>query len=87
MRQQEPVEETRIWPTQKGLNSKIHLAVDAHGMPVRMLVTAGNVANCSQACELVEGIESENLLSDKGYDSDAFIDSLKKSKILFYSPI
>lgn len=65
----------------RGLNSKIHLAVDAHGMPVRMFVTAGTVAYCSKACELVEGIEAENLLADKGYDSSDFVDSLKKSKI------
>ena len=69
-------------PYKRGLNSKIHLAVDAHGMPVRMFVTAGTVADCSKACELVEGIEAENLLADKGYDSDDFVDSLKKSKII-----
>lgn len=50
-------------------------------MPVRMFVTAGTVADCSQACELVEGIEAENLLADKGYDSNDFVDSLKKVKL------
>lgn len=69
-------------PHKRGLNSKIHLAVDAHGMPVRMFVTAGTVADCSQACRLIEGIDAENLLADKGYDSDDFVDSLKKSKII-----
>lgn len=30
---------------QNGLNSKIHLAVDAHGMPVRVAVTAATTAD------------------------------------------
>ena len=68
-------------PHKRGLNSKIHLAVDAHGMPVRMFVTAGTIADCSQACRLIEGIDAENLLADKGYDSDAFVDSLVERKI------
>ena len=50
-------------------------------MPVRMLVTAGTVADCSQAHTLVEGIGAENLLADKGYDSDAFVDSLAASQV------
>ena len=50
-------------------------------MPVRMFVTAGTVADCSQACRLVEGITAEYLLADKGYDSDALVASLKKDGI------
>lgn len=50
-------------------------------MPVRMFVTAGTVADCSQACTLVEGINAENLLADKGYDSDEFVENLKKNNI------
>lgn len=57
----------------RGLNSKIHLAVDAHGMPVRLFVTAGTVADCTQACRLIEGIDAEYLLADRGYDSDSII--------------
>ena len=68
-------------PYKRGLNSKIHLAVDAHGMPVRMLITAGTVADCSQACKLVEGVDAKNLLADKGYDSDAFVEKLVEEGI------
>lgn len=50
-------------------------------MPVRMFVTAGTVADCSQACTLVEGINAENLLADKGYDSDEFVENPKKNNI------
>ena len=57
----------------RGLNSKIHLAVDAHGMPVRILVTAGTTADCSQAAALIDGLDALHLLADKGYDSDAIV--------------
>ena len=43
-------------------------------MPVRMLVTAGTTADCTQACKLVEGIDAGSLIADKGYDSDAIIE-------------
>jgi transposase len=49
------------------------LAVDANGMPVRVLVTAGTVADCTQGCALIEGFVAGWLLADKGYDSDAII--------------
>lgn len=57
----------------RGLNSKIHLAVDAHGMPIRVLVTAGTVADCTQAAVLIEGLDAQHLLADKGYDTDAIV--------------
>ena len=61
-------------PHKRGLNTKIHLAVDAHGMPVRILITEGTRADCSQAEHLIEGIDAEYLLADKGYDSDKIIE-------------
>ena len=57
----------------RGLNTKIHLAVDAHGMPVRVSVTAGTTADCTQAITLIEGFAAEYLLADRGYDTDALI--------------
>ena len=60
----------RICPEQKGLNTKIHLAVDAHGMPVRILITEGTRADCKEAVHLIEGISAEVLLADRGYDTN-----------------
>ena len=65
-------------PHKRGLNTKIHLAVDAHGMPVRILITEGTRADCSQAEHLIEGIDAEYLLADKGYDSDKIIEKAKE---------
>ncbi len=42
-------------------------------MPIRMFVTAGTVADCTQASQTCgKGIDAAILLADKGYDSDAF---------------
>ena len=42
-------------------------------MPVRLAVTGGTVADCSQALPLIKGIEAECLLADKAYDTDEII--------------
>ena len=49
--------------------------MDAHGMPVRALVTAGTVADSSQALPLIDGMEAEYLLADKAYDTNEIIDA------------
>ena len=42
-------------------------------MPVRVLITDGNTADCTQAAHLIAGIDAGALLADKAYDSDAII--------------
>ena len=51
-----------------------------------MFVTAGTVADCSQAHRLVEAIDAEYLLADKGYDSDTFADLLENKGIYLIIP-
>ena len=46
-----------------------------------MFVTAGTVADCTQAHRLVKGIDAESLLADKGYDSDTFTQILEEDGI------
>ena len=58
----------------RGLNTKIHLAVDANGMPVRAIVTAGTVHDSKQAIPLIDGISAEWLLADKGYDNNKILE-------------
>ena len=43
-------------------------------MPVRIFVTAGTVHDCKQAENLIEGINAEFLLGDRGYDSNKIIE-------------
>ena len=56
-----------------GLTTKIHLAGDAHEMPLRALITEGTKADCTMAIPLIEGLDekAENLLGDKAYDTNA----------------
>ena len=55
-----------------GLTTKIHALVDAEGRPVALCLTGGQVADCTQAEALIDGIgEGDILLADKGYDTDA----------------
>jgi transposase len=39
-----------------------------------MFITQGTTADCTQAHRLIEGIDAQNLIADKGYDSDAIIE-------------
>jgi len=43
-------------------------------MPLRVIITEGARADCTQAETLIEGIEAEHLLADRAYDSDAIIE-------------
>ena len=61
----------------RGLNTKIHLAVDAFGMPLRVIITDDTCLDCTQAGLLIEGMSAEHLLADKGYDSDAVVELAK----------
>ena len=47
-------------------------------MPVRLAVTEGTVADCSQALPLIEGIEAECLLADKAYDTNEIIATVRE---------
>ncbi len=59
-----------------GLSTKIHAAVDALGNPVRFILTAGQCAEIGQANALIAGFSAAYVIADKGYDADAFIDSI-----------
>ena len=60
-------------PYKRGLNTRIHLAVDSSGMPVRAIITEGTRADCREAIHLIEGIDAQNLLADRGYDTSEIV--------------
>ena len=57
----------------RGLNSKLHLAVDSHGMPVRISLSKGTVADCTQAHSLIADIAAQHLLADRSYDTNSIV--------------
>lgn len=53
-----------------GLTSKIHLIVDALGLPIDFSITGGDRHDITQANELLKNKESTYVIGDKGYDSN-----------------
>lgn len=68
------------------MTSKIHAVVDALGNPVRWLLTGGEVADITQAKPLLDGLQADAVLADKGYDADALIDSIQTSGAMAVIP-
>ena len=64
-----------------GFSTKIHIAVDALGNPLRFILTAGQRHDSPQAAPLIEGFEPQALIADKGYDSDALVKALTAKSI------
>ena len=42
-------------------------------MPLRAIITEGTTADCQEALPLIEGMNGEYLLADRGYDADYII--------------
>ena len=57
-------------------DQEIHAIVDALGNPVALSLTPGQAADITQAEPLLDQIDPEAFLADKGYDSDALVETL-----------
>jgi len=55
-----------------GFSSKIHGKVDALGMPLGFIITAGQQSDIGQGEALLGNDYCDFLLADRGYDSDPF---------------
>lgn len=63
--------EEAIGKSRAGNTSKIHLAVDAYGLPIEFEVTGGQVNDCTQAPSLIAKLDTaETIIADMGYDSE-----------------
>jgi transposase len=69
-----------------GLTTKIHLATDAEGRPVRFMLTGGQTHDVTQAPALVRGWGPPHVIADKGYDSQTFIKGIKGSGAIAVIP-
>nr|WP_310144477.1 IS5 family transposase [Burkholderia ambifaria] len=63
-----------------GLTTTLQLAVDEAGRPLRMIATEGQVSDISRAHELVEHLRMGAVIADKGYDSDAFVNTIRAAR-------
>lgn len=48
------------------------------GNPLRFILTGGERHDCTQALALIEGLESDAVLADKGYDADYIVQAVEK---------
>jgi transposase len=53
------------------------VAVNGLGLPVNILLTAGQVADVTQAEALIVGTQPEIVIADKGYDSNKLVKTIK----------
>jgi transposase len=54
-----------------GLTTKVHALVDARGLPIRMMLTAGQVHDSQAVPVLLDGLTADAVVvADKGYDAD-----------------
>ena len=66
-------------PDKRELNTKLHLAVDKNGLSIRAIIRAGTTADASQVEELIQGIQAQYLLADRGYDSQAILQTANQA--------
>ena len=49
------------------------MCIRDRGLPIKFILTGGQVADITQAIPLMEGTSAEICLADKGYDADNFL--------------
>ncbi len=69
-----------------GHSTKIHLATDALGNAIRFILTGGLRNDITEAETLLENLFPDDLIADKGYDSDKFVLLLRKKDVAVVIP-
>lgn len=59
----------------------MHLRVDGLGDPQQVILTPGQVHDITQAPALMNEVDVEITIADKGYDSEAFVKALESKEI------
>jgi transposase len=69
-----------------GFSTKIHIAVDALGNPLRLRLTSGQAHDIKQAPYLLQGLIACQVIADRGYAAQALIDDIVKSGAIAVIP-
>ena len=75
----EAQEEQGLGRSKGGFSTKIHGICDALGNPLRFIITAGQRNDCTQALDLLQSLQAESIIADKGYDANAIIEAIEAS--------
>ena len=70
-------DEQALGRSRGGFGTKIHGAISGLGLPARLILTAGQAADVTQAPALIEGLPAEVVIADKGYDSRAVAEAIE----------
>lgn len=71
-----PQTEQALGRSRGGFSTKIHILVDALGNPLRFLLTEGQRHDLTQAAGLLDAFPFTYVIADKGYDSDALLQTI-----------
>jgi len=63
------------------LSTKIHVATEALGLPVRLIASPGQRNDIAFAHDLIDGIDADATIADKGYDADHLVDKITDAGI------
>ena len=58
------------------MSTKIHAATEALGLPLRLIGSPGQRNDITFAHELIDGINADAAIADKGYDADHLTDRI-----------
>ena len=67
--------------TKGGSTQNYILAVDQNGRPIRAIIRGDTTTDCCQAESLRPGIPAQYLLADRGYDSQAILQTAHQAEI------
>jgi transposase len=59
-------------------STKIHVAVNGEGEPIRFSLTGGQQHDMTQAETLLKDLSPQYVIADKGYDSDPFREQIRQ---------
>ena len=55
------------------MSTKVHAATEALGLPVRLIGSPGQRNDIAFAHDLIDGIDADVTIADKGYDADHLV--------------
>jgi transposase len=73
--------ESRDRAYKRGLNTKVHLAIDKREKPIRIILSAGQEVDCAYAIRLTDGLPVEVLIADRGYDVNQVVNTARSRGI------
>ena len=69
-----------------GHSTKIHCICDSLGLPIRFLLSGGEVHDSRMAQALFDGLFGKHLLADKGYDSQSLVAAAEAAGMIVLIP-